>query len=331
MKSNKLSNYFKNSNVNYCKGAKIYLVFMAALLVSAIIIVSVIGFKLGFDFTGGTIVEVVYGVEFDANGNPYENGSPYDKETTIKYLDEVFSEIGNMQLASVQTENGSFGDTVVYKLLSSEKPTQEELDAIKTMLYEKFSEYDQNGLLQQNYISVYTVGDTKSDVAVYSSIALSVAIVLLAIGALIRFGVSGGLSIFISTLLNVMLAFVVVLICRITVNVPFIASVFTIFVLSAISNLIYLDKVRDNSVKKELSREEVANLSAKQSAPAILLILAVSLICLVLLTGFGVLPIREFALPVMVGIFFVALSTTFALPLLWKEIVFKKKKNKSGN
>ena len=34
---------------------------------------------------------------------------------------------------------------------------------------------------------------------------------------------------------------------------------------------------------------------------------------------------------VMVGIFFVALSTTFALPLLWKEIVFKKKKNKSGN
>lgn len=330
MKSNKFANYFKNMNLNFCKAAKIYLTVVAALFIAAIIIVSIIGFKGGFDFSGGTIIEVVYGVEFDENGNAYENGSPYDKETAISYLDEVLGDYGVLQLASIQTANGEFGDVIVYKLISETPLKDNKLAQLKTNLFEKFSEYDPEGLLQKDYISVYNIQETKLDVAKYSSIALSVALVLFAIGAIFRFGLSAAISIFVSTLINVMLVFATVIICRITVNVPFIASVLTVFALSIISNLIYFDYIRKNKINKELSREEIANLTAKQVSPVIMLILAISLIAIILLTGFGVLPIREFALPVMVCLFFVALTTLFALPLLWNKIDFNKKRKRSG-
>lgn len=326
MKSNKLANMFKNSNVNYCKSAKVYLVVVAALLISAIVLISVIGFNAGFDFAGGTIVEVVYDVEFDSNGNQYENGTPYDKSAAMENIEAVLKDVGGFQLASIQTETGEFGDVVVYKLLTDSSPTNEQLDAIKTKLFEKFLQYDQNGLIQKNYISVYNVNETKTDVAIYAAIALSVALVIIVIGAIFRFGLGEAISLFISTLTNILIAFAIVLICRIAVNVTFVAAVITIFVLSVIFNLIYLDKLRENSKNKEFSKEEKANISAKQSLPTSLLILAVSLICSVFLGGFGVLSIREFALPVMIGVFFVTFTSAFMLPLLCSKIEFKQKK-----
>ena len=79
MKSNKLTNLFKK-DISFLGHAKYYFVALAAILISAIIIVSVIGMKIGFDFQGGTIVEVVYGVEFDDEGNPYPEDSQYTKD-----------------------------------------------------------------------------------------------------------------------------------------------------------------------------------------------------------------------------------------------------------
>ena len=329
MKSNKLSNFFKSSNINYVKLSKIYLAVIAALLVSAIIIISIIGMNLGFDFKGGTIIEVVYDVEFDENGNMYENGAPYDENLTKENVDEILNEVGGFEIASIQLADGDFGKVVVYKLLSNDKPTNEQLASIKTKLYEKFSEYNSSSLIQKNYIFVYNVNETKSNIAMYASIALSVGIVLLAIGVLIRFGSSAAITSLITTIVNTLLIFAVVIICRITVNVAFIGSVLAIFALTLIANLIYFDKLRENQKNKDLSREEIANLSAKQSIVPNLLIFAVSLICTILLAGFGVVSIREFALPLLVGIFFVILSTTFMVPFLWKEIQFKRKK--SGN
>ncbi len=329
MKSNKLSNFFKSSNINYVKLSKIYLAVIAALLVSAIIIISIIGMNLGFDFKGGTIIEVVYDVEFDENGNMYENGAPYDENLTKENVDEILNEVGGFEIASIQLADGDFGKVVVYKLLSNDKPTNEQLASIKTKLYEKFSEYNSSSLIQKNYISVYNVNETKSNIAMYASIALSVGIVLLAIGVLIRFGSSAAITSLITSIVNTLLIFAVVIICRITVNVAFIGSVLAIFALTLIANLIYFDKLRENQKNKDLSREEIANLSAKQSIVPNLLIFAVSLICTILLAGFGVVSIREFALPLLVGIFFVILSTTFMVPFLWKEIQFKRKK--SGN
>ena len=94
MKSNKLLNNIDKINFNYVKGAKYYLSVIGAVIISAIIILSIIGFKLGFDFKGGTIVEAVYGVTFDDKGNQYPDGAPYTEETAKENVETILSKFG---------------------------------------------------------------------------------------------------------------------------------------------------------------------------------------------------------------------------------------------
>ena len=325
MKSNKLSQKIKDMNPNFVKHAFYYLGVIGAILLTAIILVSVIGFKLGFDFKGGTIIEVVYGVETDENGDAYPGGAPYNESSTKEKLGKVVG--GKFEVSSVQTAKGEFGNTVVLKLTSNKKLTSAQIDELKTKLYEEFDKYSPTGLIQSKYISVSSVNGTKVDVAKYASIALATAIVLLAIGTLIRYGVSSAVSILLTSIINVLLCMGVALICRTTVDVQFVGSVLTVFVLTLISNLIYFDKLRDlkkNAKTGVLGRKEQANLTGKQILIPIGIILGISLICTILLTGFGTLSIRSFGIPVLISTIFVALSTVYLCPMFYNYITLKK-------
>lgn len=324
MKSNKLTNLFKK-DINFLAQAKYYFVALAAILISAIIIVSVIGMKLGFDFQGGTIVEIVYGVEFDNEGNPYENGAPYTKDLTKEKIEKVLGNVGGFEIATIQDAESEYGSKVVYKLLSNEKITNEQYDSIKAKLYEEFDQYNANGLLQSKYISVYGVPGSANSAAVYGSIALAVAIVLLAIGVAIRYGFSAMFSVLLTSLANIAMTFATVIICRVAVDAQFIGSVLTVFVLTLIANLIYLDKAKENFKNKELSRNDVVNLSVKQTLVTNALILSVSLVAVIFLTGFGVLAIRSYGIPVILGTLYAFFSAIYVLPWLNFEIDFKKK------
>lgn len=329
MKLNKLSTLVKNSKANFVSHTKYYLAAIAAVLLSAVIIVSVLGFKLGFDFAGGTVVEIVYGVDYDDNGDPYENGAPYTEVIAKEKAEEVIKEIGGLEIASYQTASGNFGNKIVFKLLSDKKLTDEELNSFKIALYEDFNEYSSDGLLQSKYISVYSVDGTESNVAVYASIALAVAIVLFALGAWLRYGLSAALSLMIISLVNIFLVFAVAILGRITVNVPFVASVFTVFILTLISSVIFFDRLRENFKNKnykDFTRKDYANLAIKESFSALAIIFAISLICIILLTGLGSASIRAFGAPVLGGIIFTALSAFYLSPYLWTLINFKKKK-----
>lgn len=324
MKSNKLTNLFKK-DINFLAQAKYYFVALAAILISAIIIVSVIGMKLGFDFQGGTIVEIVYGVEFDNEGNPYENGAPYTKDLTKEKIEKVLGNVGGFEIATIQDAESEYGSKVVYKLLSNEKITNEQYVSIKAKLYEEFDQYNASGLLQSKYISVYGVPGSANSAAVYSSIALAVAIVLLAIGVAIRYGFSAMFSVLLTSLANIAMTFATVIICRVAVDAQFIGSVLTVFVLTLIANLIYLDKAKENFKNKELSRNDVVNLSVKQTLVTNALILSVSLVAVIFLTGFGVLAIRGYGIPVILGTLYAFFSAIYVLPWLNFEIDFKKK------
>lgn len=331
MKSNKLTNLFKK-DMNFLGQAKYYFVALAAILISAIIIVSVIGMKLGFDFQGGTIVEIVYGVEFDSDGNPYENGAAYTKDLAKEKLEKVLGNVGGFEIATIQDANSEYGSKIVYKLLSDEKISNEKYEIIRTKLYEEFNQYNADGLLQSKYISVYGVPGSATTAAVYGSIGLAVSIVLLAIGVAIRYGFSAMFSVLLTSLANIALTFATVIICRVTVDAQFIGSVLTVFVLTLIANLIYLDKAKENFKNRELSRSEVVNLSVKQTLVTNALILSVSLVAVIFLTGFGVLAIRSYGIPVLVGTLYAFFSAIYILPWLNLKINFKKnqKNKKSG-
>ena len=327
MKSNNISQKIKTMNTHFVKHAFYYLGVVGAIILTAIILVSVIGFKLGFDFKGGTIVEVVYGIETNDVGDPYPGGAPYNESLTKEKIKNVISE--NFEISSIQIAESEYGNKVVFKLTSNEKLTTAQETELKENLYNEFSEYNPTGILQSKYITVSSVEGTKSDVAKYASIALATAIVILALGTMIRYGLSSGITILLTSIINVLLCMSIVLICRITIDVQFVGSVLTVFMLSLISNLVFFDKLRDvrkNAKTSILTRKEQSNLATKNTLIPSAIILGISLICSILLTGFGTLSIRTFGIPVLIGTIFVSLSTIYLCPMLYNYI----KTNKSG-
>jgi preprotein translocase subunit SecF len=320
MKSNSLSlnKIIKNSKIDFVSLAKYYLVTIGLILIAGIIIISVIGMKLGFDFKGGTVIETVYGV--DANGTTYN-------ETQAKDIIQTAISDYNLEISSCQTETSSFGDRAVFKLTAQNKLTNEQIAELKDDLYTMFNSYDEENVVQSQYIKVYNVEGTASNVAVYSSIALSVAIVLLALGVLVRYGLSQALATLLVSIINVLLVFAFVIIARIPVNTAFIASVFVAFFLTAISLLIYFDKVRENLKNnnyKGFTKNQHANSALRENFNVQVLLFGFSLICMILISGLGVAPIRNFGLPALFGVIVSSLSTFFAAPYLWTVITFNK-------
>lgn len=325
MKSNNLflNKILKNSKIDFVALAKYYLVTVGLILAAAIIIISVIGMKLGFDFKGGTVIETVYGV--DANGTTYNEAQAKD---IIQTAISDFS----LEISNYQTETSSFGDRVVYKLTSNNKLTNDQVEELKSDLYTMFNSYDEDNIVQAQYIKVYNVESTANNVAIYSSIALAVSIVLLAIGVLIRYGKSQALATFLITIINTLLIFGFVIITRIPVDTAFIASVFVTFTLTAISLLIYFDKIRENlknSNYKSLTKNQHSNLALREVFNVQFLLFGFSLICMILISGLGVAPIRNFGLPALFGTIISTLSVFFIAPYLWTIITFRKfKKSK---
>lgn len=328
MKLNKISikDKIENSKIKFVSMSKYFLGTVALILLAAIVIISLRGMKLGFDFNGGTIVEVVYGVdiEIDEEGTMY---SYSEKEISEAVASNVLD--FGLKISSYQTEESSFGNRVVFKLTANWDVTDGHVEDLKNNIFDMFEGYDKENIIQSQYVKVYKVEGSARNTAVYSSIALAVAIVILEIWILIRFGLSQALASIITSIINILMVFAFVIICRITVNTAFISSVFITFILTAMLALVFFDKVRGNlkdSNYKEYTKEQHSNLAVKEALNLIILISGIALIGMILVSGFGVAPIREFAIPALFGVVIASLSVIYSLPYFYTIIKFKNKR-----
>ena len=319
-----LSKAVKNSKLDFVSLSKYFLGTLGLILLSAIIIISSIGMKLGFDYKGGTIIEVVYGVE--ANGTTYSEQDARDRiETDVNFFDY------NLKISSYATQESTFGDRVVYKLTSPNKLTEDQLSQLKSSLYTGFWSYDEENIIHAQYIRVYNVGGTAGNVPAYAAIALSVSLIVFAIAVLIRYGLSQAISTLIVSVINILILFAFVIICRIPVDSAFIASIFSVFALTIIGSLIFFDKTRENLRKTDLkgfTKNKHSNLALRECFNILFLVFAISLIAMILVSGLGVASIRTFGIPLIFGVLIVCLSTYLALPYFWTIITFKKRKGK---
>lgn len=325
MKWNKISlnKTVKNSKINFIFVSKYFLGTLALLLLSAIIIISAIGIRLGFDYVGGTIIEAVYDVEADG-------GTTYSEQDAKNIIETAIFDY-KLQVSSYTTEESTFGDRVIYKLTAANRLSDERLADLKDDLYTMFGSYDEENILHAQYIKVYNVGGTADNIATYSAIALSVVIVLFAIGILIRYGLSQAIAAFIVSFINILMVFSFVIICRIPIDISFIASVFSVFLLTVINSLIFFDKTRENAKREDckgFTKNEHSNLALRECFNIFFLIFVISLISMILISGLGVIAIRTFGLPVLFGVIINYFSMYLVLTYFWTIITFRKKRRR---
>ncbi len=192
----------------------------------------------------------------------------------------------------------------------------------------------------------YTVGSSVSTRLFQTSlIALSVALVLILVYIIVRFrtlgadngfvsGLKSGLAAIIALLHDVliMMSFVIVAgwLFDLQITSTFVAAVVTIVAYSINNTIVVFDRIRDNvkRYRDVKSSEDIVNKSIKDVFTRSILTSATTILAILILTILGVASLREFTLPILVGLLAGTYSSLFIAPSLWKLFNGSSKKAK---
>ena len=164
-------------------------------------------------------------------------------------------------------------------------------------------------------------------------ISVLLASLLMLIYIAIRFDFNSGVSAVFGLLHDVlmMLSFMVIFRSVIQMNSSFIAAALTIVGYSINNTIVIFDRIRENAKKMPTAkREEVTNISIRESLGRTICTTVTTLITIVALCILGVASIREFALPIIVGILSGVYSANMINGYVWAFLEEKRRGRKKA-
>ena len=316
--------------LNVTKRRLIWLLIPVAIILVGVILVSTIGFNLGIDFTGGTIINVVPNEIDISDSNNYQQ--------VTNDIEAVLSVYG-LKSTQFQIVENDQGQAVSVRFQDKAGADEKEMnvlinDKIIPALYEKFG-MDKNDDRFANYVQASDrIGATSSsELLLKALIAIMASIVLILIYIAIRFEVASGLSAIVALFSDVLVTCSIVLMCRIQINTTFIAALITIIGYSINNTIIIFDRVRELrklDENKGKSNEELANMAVSQSFARTLNTTITTLVAVLLLAIIGVPSVREFVIPIIIGLLSGVYSSLFLSPNLWALMYRERAKKNKG-
>lgn len=260
------------------------------------------GLNLGIDFKGGTQISIQLNDQISKDeADAIVKGYSADANTTISSNNE-------------------------YEIKATDLDSNK-VSSIMNELKDKYS-LDDSALLSQTEIGA-SVGKELTRNSIFAIIASSV---VMLIYIAIRFEFNFGVAALIATLHDVFITVGVYAMFRIPVNTPFIAAILTIVGYSMNDTIVIFDRIRENTKKmRRASTFEIADTSLTETLKRSIY---TSLSTLVTIIAINILvpSVREFTIPLIVGIICGAYSSIFiASPVyvLLKENIGKKKNKKA--
>ena len=243
------------------------------------------GINFGLDFAGGLILK-------------YEMGEPFDTAVVERTLKEMG--VGECTV-SVSGEEGT--------TMQARIPSLDSEDKIQLL----------QASLEESLLTLYPQMETDTSTASYVgpvagrtlvrnaifSVLLAAALMLVYIA--IRFDLASGVAAVTGLLHDVliMLSFMVILRNIIQMNSSFIAAMLTIVGYSINNTIVIFDRIRENRKKPAcagMTRTQIVDLSVKESLGRTINTTLTTLVTIVSLYVLGVSAIREFSLPIIIGI-----------------------------
>lgn len=285
---------------NFVKGRFVYIA------ISVIVILIGIGFMIfnsvngngafNYDvqFVGGTSIEADLGMEFD-NAD----------------VEKLLSE--NTGDSAPQVQKVDNGTTVAIKTV---KLDDEQKEAVKAALTEKYQLSDEN----QNSMKIEDVSATLSkEMQKNAVISLLLACIAMLIYVSIRFKeFKTGASCILALVNDTLIVLGAYAVLRIPMDSAFIAAILTVVGYSINSSVVIFDRIREN--KKRLGRKNYADLvnhSVSQTLRRSIFTSLTTFFAIAFLYIFGVQSVKEFALPISVGIVSGAYSSIFMSANIW--------------
>ena len=251
----------------------------------------------GLDFKGGTSLTVTFNEEYTQEQIGTE---------LIPVIQEVIGTSEPVQQQKVDESNG-----VVFKTRTL---TLEEREKVYSAFEEKYG-VDETAITSEN-ISATVSNEMKSDAIV----AVIIATICMLLYIWFRFkDIKFATSAVVALLHDVFVVLAFYAIARVSVGNTFIACMLTIVGYSINATIVIFDRIRENlkgNTKPE-QRKDLVNTSISQTLSRSINTSLTTFIMVAVLYILGVTSIREFALPLMVGIVCGAYSSVCITGALW--------------
>ena len=263
-------------------------------------------FNYGIDFKGGTSTNVTFN----------ENLSLEDISARVVPVVETVTHEAGTQTQKVEGTNEV--------IIKTRELSLEERDALNNALVQSFG-VDAEKITAEN-ISAAVSTEMKKD-AIWATVW---ATLLMLIYIFIRFKkLSFALGSVLALMHDVLILVTCYAIARWSVGSTFIACILTIVGYSINATIVIFDRMRENlgNMKKNTTKEEIVNLSITQTLSRSINASLTTFIMVLVLYIMGVSSIREFALPIMVGIVVGTYSSVCLAASIW--YMFDKVETKS--
>lgn len=261
------------------------------------------GFNFDVEFLGGTRMQVELNSEFDN--------------------DEVAKLITDTTGASAKVQKSGTSNTqAIIKLQATDNDDETKQNAMNA-LKEKY------GIADEQLISASTASasfglEVQRKALMYTLLAIICILIYIAI----RFEWRSAVMAVIALAINVLVMAAVYAITNIALNTTFIAAMLTVVGYSINNTIVIFDRIRENMKgrKKDKTVTDIVNNSVRDTMGRTINSTITTLITILLIYILGVNAIKEFALPLIVGIVAGAYTSMFiasAFWAVWKESEIK--------
>lgn len=289
---------------DFMKRRKLWFGISLAVIAIGLIFMVINGLNFGIDFTGGTSIQVNLGKTF-AIADIRTITDKFDKEAIVTYA-------------------GSEKDIALVK-------TKVTLDL--NQQNEVMKDFETMFGIQKTNIQFETIGPTiGAELAKQALLSLFLANLGILIYVSFRFEWKFGVAAIIALVHDVLIMLVVYSVAQIAINSSFIAAILTIVGYSINDTIVIFDRIREN--KKHLKKVEHYSLVNKSVSETIARSINTSLTTLLTITALyilGVPAIKDFALPLIVGIVSGTYSSIFIASPLWALLDDRKSRLKGAN
>lgn len=294
---------FIKKEFDFIKNRKIFYAISIVIIIAGLATGFARGFNYGIDFTGGTMIQIDMGEKVDTD-EVKEALSSYDLNPTIVLA-------------------GDNRDQVIIKTVEALE-SEQRLEIVK-ILGEKYN-VDENSILASEQFGP-TVGDELKSNAVKSII---IAAICMLVYIIFRFKTwKYGISAVAGLAHDVFFVLAMYGLFRITINNPFIAGILTVVGYSINDTIVIFDRIRENRILyKRDSLETVINRSINQTLNRSVMTSVTTLLSMIPLAIMVSTSIREFVIPLMIGVLIGTFSSIFLCSPIFYELSKGEKKIK---
>lgn len=344
MKKLNLDSKIQNSKLNIPKNFLYFLIAPLLILLTGVILLCTIGFNLGTDFTGYSVVKVYVNNELEIVDETVSSYDLNDKKDYNKVYNKITDALSGQDVKitsytissmNIIDENFIVSNGQAVEIKYQHNTNNLELievadNTIRQNLIAEFSyqNYDQ-AVSSADFVEPATnLGWT---IAIVASIVF--AFIVSAIYMSFRYSPTASLVMLMQLALDLFLVIALLTICRLTINFSMGIILLATFAFSLFNIIYFYMKTKDNLKSEKHGKvglSMLANVTTKEMIYKKMLIYGLVLIATILFIAVAVEGVRQVALGLLIALVVTFYTSTFILPSFWVTL-FKDKKKQNLN